>query len=256
MEQHKEQELIAGSALISAEARVASDVAIGPGTIIGSGVVVEAGTVIEAEVEIQGRTHIGSNNHLARGALLGFPPQHAGYLGENTELTIGRDNYIGPRVTIHKGTSEGGSTIIGSGNHLAAFAHVAHDCLLGDGVKLGNNTQLAGHVEIGSDTIVGHRVGIHQFVRLGRGVEIVDFAKVIKDVPPFLRAEGHPAKIVGPGNCSRPELRLIMTKVYEYICHSGLNIGQAVKKIKSEFDGAEIVELAAFIESSSRGISR
>ncbi|MGM0413981.1 MAG: acyl-ACP--UDP-N-acetylglucosamine O-acyltransferase [Bacillota bacterium] len=247
---------IAESARVSSEACLETGVKVGARVIIGPDVVIGKNTVIESDVEIIGNTFIGSDNHIGRGVLLGYPPQHSGYQGEPTQLKIGRDNYFGPGVTIHRGTVEKGETRIGSGNYIAAFAHVAHDCQLGDRINIGNNTQVAGHVEIGSEAEIGNQVGIHQFVRIGRSSILSSSSKVIKDLPPFLKAEGHPAKLSGLGNCPREELKLMMARAYEYICHSGLNISQSVEKIKSEFEAAEITELTAFIESSSRGICR
>lgn len=244
------------SARISTEASLSSGVKIGPRVMIGPDVVVGENTVIEADVEITGKTHIDSGNHIGRGVLLGYPPQHVGYQDEATQLIIGRDNYFGPGVTVHRGTKDTGETRIGSGNYISAFAHIPHDCQLGDRINIGNNTQVAGHVEIGSEAEIGSQVGIHQFVRIGRSSVLSSSSKVIKDLPPFFKAEGHPAKLSGLGKCPGEELKLIMARVYEYICYSGLNISQAVEKIKNEFKGAEITELIAFIESSSRGICR
>mgnify|MGYP000108347380 CR=1 FL=1 len=247
---------IAESARVSSDAELEAGIKIGPRVMIGSDVVIGKDTVIEADVEIIGNTIIGSGNHIGRGVLLGYPPQHSGYQGEPTQLKIGRDNYFGPGVTVHRGTVEKGETKIGSGNYLAAFTHIAHDCQLGDRINIGNNTQVAGHVEIGSEARIGSQVGIHQFVRIGRASILSSSSKAIKDLPPFLKAEGHPAILSGLGNCPREELKLMMARAYEYICHSGLNISQSVKKIKSEFEAAEITEFTAFIESSSRGICR
>lgn len=247
---------VAESARISSEASLGSGIKIGPRVMIGPNVVIGENTVIEADVEIIGKTFIGDGNHIGRGVLLGYPPQHTGYQNESTQLVIGRDNYFGPGVTVHRGTKDTGETRIGSGNYLSAFVHVAHDCQLGDGISIGNNTQVAGHVEIGSEAEIGNQVGIHQFVRIGRASILSSSSKVIKDLPPFFKAEGHPAKLSGLGKCPREELKLIMAKAYEYICYSGLNISQSVEKIKNEFEAVEITELTAFIESSSRGICR
>ena len=247
---------VAESARISSEASISDGVKIGPRVIIGPDVVIEKNTVLEADVEIVGKTYIGSGNHIGRGVLLGYPPQHTGYQGEPTQLVIGSDNYFGPGVTVHRGTKDTGETRIGSGNYLSAFAHIAHDCQLGDRIRIGNNTQVAGHVEIGSEAEIGNQVGIHQFVRIGRASILKSSSKVIKDLPPFFKAEGHPAKLSGLGKCRGEEFKLIMARVYEYICYSGLNISQSIEKIKNEFKAAEITELIAFIENSSRGICR
>ena len=71
------------------------------------------------------------------------------YKGERAETRIGNRNRIREFVTIHRGTEGGGLvTSIGSDNLLMTYAHVAHDCRIGDHVILGNSVGLAGHVII------------------------------------------------------------------------------------------------------------
>lgn len=241
---------------IAPGAELAEDVSIDDGVIIGPEVKIESGCSIAAEVKIRGRTTIGRNTRISTGALLGFPPQHREYEGEETTLVIGSSCQIGERVTIHRGTAEKGITRLGRGVRLGALSHVAHDCLLGDGVRLGTLTQLAGLVEIGNNAHLGNMVGVHQQVRIGSGAVVVDHAKLNKDVPPYLKAAGHPAEITGTGNCPDTETRLMIVRAYELLCRSGLNTKQARKKIKEELSGPAITELLAFLDNSSRGICR
>jgi UDP-N-acetylglucosamine acyltransferase len=49
-----------------------------------------------------------------------------------------------------------------------AYAHVAHECVIGDGAILANNVALAGHVEIGARAFLSGGVVVHQFCRVGR----------------------------------------------------------------------------------------
>lgn len=244
------------TARIAPGAEIADDVSIAERVIIGPEVKIESGCIIAAEVEIRGKTTIGRNTRILTGALLGFPPQHREYEGKETTLVIGNSCQIGERVTIHRGTPEKGITRLGRGVRLGAFSHVAHDCLLGDGVRLGTLTQLAGLVEIGNNARLGNMVGVHQNVRIGSGAVIADHSKVNKDVPPYLKAVGHPAEITGTGNCPDAEARLMITRAYELICRSGLNTNQAREKIEKELSGPVITELLAFLDKSTRGICR
>lgn len=241
---------------ISPEAEIAGDVTLGEYVKIGPGAVIEAGCEIEDGVEIRGKTIIGSNNYIARGALLGFAPQHLGYEGQPTKLIIGSNNYIGPRATLHRGTEERGHTLIGDGNYLAAYSHIAHDCLLADNIKIGEFSQLGGHVEIGSSTIIEAMVGLHQFVMLGRGTVITAQAKVNKDVPPYLKAGGHPARLQGTGNCPSSEVKLKISRAFELLCRSDCNTTQAVEKMQEEMDGPIITEFITFLQKSERGVCR
>ena len=244
------------AARIASGAKIADDVRVDDRVIIGPDVKIESGCIIATEVEIRGRTTIGRNTRISTGALLGFPPQHREHEGKRTKLVIGSSCLIGERATIHRGTSERGITRLGRGVRLGALAHVAHDCLLGDGVRLDTLTQLAGLVEIGNNAHLGNMVGVHQHVRIGSGAVVFDHAKINKDVPPYLKAAGQPAEITGTGNCPSTEARLMITRAYELLCRSGLNIKQARKKIKEELSGPAITELLAFLEKSSRGICR
>ena len=88
---------------ISPGAEIADDVILGEYVKIGPEVVIRENCEIEAGVEIRGRTIIGRNNYIARGALLGFAPQHLDYNEEATGLVIGDNNYIGPRCRVARG---------------------------------------------------------------------------------------------------------------------------------------------------------
>lgn len=242
--------------LISPEADIAGDVKIGSGVIIGPEVTVRPGCEIAAGVEIRGSTYIGRDNYIDRGALLGFAPQHLGYEGEPTALVMGDNNYIGTRATLHRGTEERGETRIGDGNHLAACVHIAHDCLLGDNITIDEFTQLGGHIEIGSRTKIEALVGLHQYVKVGRGAVIEAQAKVNQDVPPFLRAAGHPARIRGTGNCPDSEVKLKMSRAFELLCRSNCNTSQALERIEDELEGPEVTEFVTFLRNSERGVCR
>ena len=47
-----------------------------------------------------------------------------------------------------------------------AYAHIAHDCRLMDGVIIVNSVSVAGHVTIHDHAIVGGLAGVHQFVNM------------------------------------------------------------------------------------------
>ena len=48
-----------------------------------------------------------------------------------------------------------------------AYAHIAHDCKVGNNSIIVNNVALGGHVEIGDFAIIGGLSAIHQFVKIG-----------------------------------------------------------------------------------------
>jgi acyl-[acyl carrier protein]--UDP-N-acetylglucosamine O-acyltransferase len=56
---------------------------------------------------------------------------------------------------------------------------------VGDRVVVANQSAIAGHCVIEDDVIIGGLVGIHQFVRIGRGAIIGAVAMVTNDVIPY-----------------------------------------------------------------------
>ena len=78
-----------------------------------------------------------------------------------------------------------------------AYAHIAHDCVLGNHITRANNGPLAGHVVIDDRAIIGGFGAVHQFVRIGYLSIIGGCSKVVQDVPPYIMVDGHPAKVYG-----------------------------------------------------------
>ena len=58
-------------------------------------------------------------------------------------------------------------TTIGSNNLLMAFAHVAHDCIVGNDNIFANNAGIAGHVHVGNNVTIGGITTVHQHCKLG-----------------------------------------------------------------------------------------
>jgi UDP-N-acetylglucosamine acyltransferase len=92
-------------------------------------------------------------------------------------------------VTIHRGTVAGGGvTSIGDRNLLMAYAHVAHDCRVGNDTLFGNAATLGGHVHVEDFANISAGSGVHQFCRVGRHAFIGGYSVVTKDAMPYARA--------------------------------------------------------------------
>jgi len=76
-----------------------------------------------------------------------------------------------------------------------AYCHIAHDCTVGGDVIFSNNGTLAGHVTVEDHVILGGLTAVHQFCRLGRHAMTGGCSKIVQDVPPFMLADGNPARI-------------------------------------------------------------
>jgi UDP-N-acetylglucosamine acyltransferase len=86
---------------------------------------------------------------------------------------------------------------------------------------------------------------------------------VSKDVPPFCNAAGDRAKLKGLNvegmrrrGFAKEQIEAIR-KAYRIIFQSGLTAKAALKKVRKDLAGSpEVERLAAFVESSARGICR
>ncbi len=186
------------SAIIAEGARIARGVKIGPFCTVGPKVVLEEGVELVSHVAIEGRTRLGAGVKLFPFCTVGLAPQDLKYKGEDTETEIGPRTQIREHASIHRGTVTGtGITRIGADCLLMATVHVAHDCLLGDGVIISNNVALGGHVEIGARAVIGGNAALLQFVRVGAGAMVGGLTGVTRDVIPYGRVFGTRAELLG-----------------------------------------------------------
>src|SRR4029078_7742615 len=156
------------------------------------------GVRLESHVVVDGHTLIAEETHVFPFVSIGMAPQDLKYAGEPSETRIGRRNHIREFVTIHRGTAGGGMlTQIGDDCLLMAQAHVAHDCILGNGVIMANAATLAGHVIIEDNANVGAYSGVHQFCRVGREAYIGGYSVVVKDALPFALTVANQSKCYG-----------------------------------------------------------
>ncbi|MFH1239431.1 MAG: acyl-ACP--UDP-N-acetylglucosamine O-acyltransferase [bacterium] len=251
------------TALVHPEAIIADDVEIGPHTIIGENVTIGKGTKIGANIVIDGSTKIGENCQVYTGAVIGVPPQDLKYKGEDTKVIIGDNNVIREYVTINRATAATGETKIGNNNLIMAYAHVAHDCVIGNGVILANVATLAGHVVIEDKAIVGGLTPIHQFVHIGTMSIVGGHSRVVKDIPPYCKAAGSPIKMFGLNSVGLDrhnfpeEVKAQLRKAYKIIFRSKLNTTQAIQKLEKESNLCdEVNHFIAFIKESERGICK
>jgi UDP-N-acetylglucosamine acyltransferase len=171
---------------------------IGPGCVIGPDVVLEANVTLIAHVVIDGHTRIGAGVRVFPFATLGMAPQDLKYRDEPTRCEIGAGTLVREGVTVHRASVGGdGVTVVGANCMLMATAHVAHDCVLGEGVILANNVMLGGHVQVGAGAFIGGGAAVHQTVRVGRLAMVSGMSGVTNDIPPFGYVFGVPARLVG-----------------------------------------------------------
>ena len=184
------------TAIIEKGATLGEGVIIGPQCHVGASVTIGEGTELRANVCVYGNTSIGTQCMVWPGAVLGADPQDLKFAGEDSRLIIGDRNEIREHVTINKGTdADGGVTTVGDDNLIMAYAHIAHDCVIGNHVILTNTVQLAGHVHVEDHAAIGGASAVHHFVMIGAYGFVAGMTRVVHDVPPFMFVEGNPAKV-------------------------------------------------------------
>jgi len=186
------------TALVAEGAELADGVSVGPFCVVGPKVRLGRGTKLHSHVVIEGSTELGENNQVYPFAVLGGPPQHTAYKGEDTRLVIGDNNLIREHATMNLGTVNGGGvTRVGSDGLYMIESHVGHDCVVGDHVILTKQATLGGHCQIDDYVIVGGLAAVHQFTRVGRHAMIGGLAAVVKDVIPYGSVWGNHAHLEG-----------------------------------------------------------
>lgn len=256
--------MIHPTAVIDPGALIHEGVEIGPYSVIGKDVEIGTGTVIGPHVVVQGPTVIGRDNRIFQFASIGDAPQDKKYAGEPTRLVIGDGNTIRECVTINRGTAQDrGETTIGNDNWIMAYAHIAHDCVLGDHIILANNVALAGHCLVGDWVIFGGFSGLHQFCRAGAHAFLGKYAGVSQDVPAYVMVGGSPPAphgINSEGLKRRgftAEQIANIKQAYKVLYRSGLKLAEALAQLEERVgEQPELEPLVASIRDSSRSIIR
>lgn len=250
--------------VIDPAAELDENVSVGPFSIIGPGVQVGAGTRIGPHVVIHGPCRIGRENRIFQFASIGEDPQDKKYAGETTHLEIGDRNSIREFTTIHRGTVQDESlTRVGNDNLLMAYAHVAHDCRIGDHTIMANAASLGGHVYVDDWAILGGFTIVHQFCRIGTHCFTAMGSAVNKDVPPYVMLGGQPTRPHGINaeglrrrGFSAEQLATIK-QAYRLLYSSGLPLAAARERLEELADAHEEMRVMAdFLAASERSIMR
>lgn len=254
------------TAVIDPSSEIATDADIGPYCIIGPEVRIGSKTVLESYVHVHRWTAIGEGNRFSSHVSVGGDPQDLKYKGEKTFLTIGDHNDFREFATLNRGTSGGGAvSSVGNGNLLMAYAHVAHDCQVGNGIVMDNAGTLGGHVTVADHATIGAFTAVHQFCRVGPHAFIGGFSVVTRDALPYIKTVGarNQAKIYGINTIGLERKGVPRSSIeelkqaYRILFRSGLNTGEALARFRErEWASREVATLISFIETSERGFIR
>jgi len=248
------------TAIVDSKAVLADNVEIRAYSIIKGAVTLGAGTIVHEHSHVHGQTTIGSNCQIGPAAFLGLDPQHRGYAGAPTRLTIGNDNVFREGVSVHRSfkPEEPHATTVGHRNYLMGHSHVGHDCAVGNDVTLANGALLGGHVTIGDRCFIGGGAVVHQFVRIGRLAVMSGNDRTARDIPPFAAARELSLKgfnIVGCRRAEIPSANIKAIRAAYHCIHTNRNLAIAVQKIRETLPLVpEVQELLDFIATTKRGI--
>ena len=146
-----------------------------------------------------------------------------------------------------------------------AYAHVAHDCIVGNDNVFANNAAIAGHVIVGNSVTIGGLSTIHQFCILGDHSFVGMNTSISMDVPAFVKVAADPARVIGLNSIGMarneiPEESInLLKKSYKVVYKRGLKLEAAIKKLEimhSETDDSFLLTFINSIKESSRGILR
>jgi len=251
------------TAIVDPSARIPESCSIGPYCILHAGVELGEYCELVSHVVVGGPSRFGSHNKIYPFAALGMDPQDITYRGEPTRLEVGDHNVIREYVTMTRGTPKGGGvTRIGSHILVMAYAHVGHDCVIGDHSMLVNAATLAGHVTVEEWAVVGALCPVHQYVRIGAHSYIGGGTTITQDVLPYsmtsAERDTHAYMLNKVGlerrGFSRERIAALH-HAFKILLASKLNTSQALEKLRAEGAHGEDVEaLLRFIERSERGV--
>lgn len=170
---------------------------IGEGVEIGEGVSIGPGAVILGPCIVEEGAYIGA------GAQVGAPPemtdhvQNAAWAGDlaHAGVRIGRRAVVREGAVIHQGSYR--PTTVGAGSWVLNRAYLAHDVLLGEQSTVSAGVSIGGHCVIGARVNIGMNASVHQRTFIGAGCMIGMGTPLARDLPPYVKAYGSPARVRG-----------------------------------------------------------
>jgi UDP-N-acetylglucosamine acyltransferase len=250
------------SAVIEPGATLGAGVSIGPFAFVGAGVRLGDGTVLHHHASVEGDTVLGRGCEVFPYANLGAKTQDLKYKGGSPGVRIGERNVFREYSSVHAATADGHHTIVGDGNTILAYCHIAHDCVLGNAIVMSNIAMLAGHVTIEDHVVIGGYAGVHQFCRVGAFAMVAAKTKLVQDLPPYFIADGRPAGVraynkVGLERNGFSAAQLARVReIFRVFYREGLNRTQALERLAAHPEAAseEIRRVLEFAKKSTRGL--
>ncbi len=191
------------------------------------------GNHIGAYAVIEDNVTLGDNNWIGPLVTIGQPGE---YRNKNIRGTviIGNNNIIREHTAIQASVIAE-ATRIGNDNYIMEKCHIAHDCVIDNGVTIAPLTSLGGSSRVKDNATLGQGVIVHPRLTIGEASMVGMNTTVTKDIPGYEVWVGSPAKY------HRPNYKRIMEKfkkvlpihpVYRLITtgETDIDLGRLLKK--------------------------
>jgi len=252
---------IHATAIIGEDVNIGENTSVGPYTTISDGVGIGENCSIDSCVRIYAGVRMGDHNQVLHGAVLGGAPQKLDFDPKtHSGVSIGHGNVFREQCTVHRSMYEGRDTVIGNDNFIMATGHIAHDCILKDGIVICNGVLLAGHVTVGEKSFVSGNVVVHQFCNIGDYVMIGGGARITQDCLHYSLVVGADAgRVVSTNNVGlrRAGFSLedhdAIREAFRTIFWSHLPMWEIKARLR-ESANHHVQKMADFLENSTRGI--
>ncbi len=249
------------TAIVSSKAKLGENIIVSPFAIIQDDVEIGDNCYIGPSAVVYNGARIGNNVKIHQAASISNIPQDLSYAGEESIFTIGDNTVIREFATLHRGTKVTGRSSLGNNCLVMAYAHIAHDCCVGNNCILVNSVQLGGHVLVEDYAIIGGATVVHQFCKIGQHSMTGGGFRVTQDVPPYILAAHEPIQYTGLNiiglrrrGFSNEDIQTLKA-AYGILYGKKMIISQAKQVIAEQYgDSALVKNLLSFIENSKRGL--
>ncbi|WP_432283352.1 acyl-ACP--UDP-N-acetylglucosamine O-acyltransferase [Aminobacter sp. BA135] len=248
------------AAVVEAGAQLGAGVRIGPFCHVSADAVIGDRVELMSHVAILGATTLGEGCKVFPQATLGAAPQNNKHKGGRTTLTVGKNCTIREGVTMHVGTDTSrGATTVGDNGLFLAYAHIAHDCIVGDNVTMANVATLGGHVEVGNNVTLGGLCAVHQMTRIGHHAFAGGGAIIDGDIIPYGMVMGNRARlrglnVIGMRRSGLPRAEIFaLRKAYKMIFDPTRSVAEGIPLVEREFAASPIVrDVLDFIQARGK----
>ncbi|MBV8148094.1 MAG: acyl-[acyl-carrier-protein]--UDP-N-acetylglucosamine O-acyltransferase, partial [Candidatus Eremiobacteraeota bacterium] len=130
--------MIHPTAIVHTNAQIDKLAEVGPYCIVGENASIGPRAVLQAHVVVNGWTEIGAECQIYPFATIGAASQDRKYTGERAFTRIGSRTILREYVSIQRATGHDEVTAVGDDCLLLAYVHIAHNCVLRNGVTMSN----------------------------------------------------------------------------------------------------------------------